>query len=123
MDYKVSVVRAAAILTNAYVAGTVLEECQDFDQVNLYVDFTIGSLTDLQIKVEFSFDNSTWYQESFSSISTTTDTLSLGVHKIAGTGKFVINVPNQGRYVRASAIGTGTVTASTATITAVMTKF
>lgn len=116
-------IRSAAILTNAYVAGTVLTDCLGYNQLTLYVDFTIGSLTDLQVKVEFSSDAGvTYFQETFSSISSTVDTLSLGVHKMAGTGKFIINVPVQGDYIKVSAIGTGTVTTSSATITGLLSK-
>lgn len=116
-------IRSAAILTNAYVAGTILKDCSGYDQLTLYVDFTIGSLTDLQVKVEFSVDGGTTYaQETFSSISTTTDTLSLGIHKMAGSGVFTINVPVQGDWIKVSAIGTGTVTNSSCAITGVLSK-
>lgn len=116
-------IRTAAILTTGYVAGTVLKECSGYDQLTLYVDFTIGSLTDLQVKVEFSVDGGTTYaQETFSSISTTTDTLSIGIHKMAATGVYVINVPVQGDWIKVSAIGTGTVTSSSLAITGALSK-
>jgi hypothetical protein len=114
--------RDAAILTNAYVAATVVEKCNEYDQLCLYVDFTVGSLTNILVKVEFSIDNTNYFQESFSSISTTTDTLSLGVHKITATGKYIINVPVQGTYAKVSVIGEGTVTSSSCAISGVLTR-
>ena len=122
-DYITKSVRAAAILTTGYVAGTVIGtdfQLYQHNQLVLLVNFTIGSLTNASIKVEFSPDNSTWYQETFSSISTTTDSVSLGVHLFAGTGKFRIAIPIKDRYIRVSAIGNGTVTNSTMTIDAVI---
>jgi hypothetical protein len=47
-------VRSSAILTDAYVVGTILEECSKYDELVLLTDFTIGSLTNAEIKVEMS---------------------------------------------------------------------
>lgn len=112
-------VRTSAILTNSYVASDVLGvdldvpyRVQEYNQMVLLVDFTIGSLTSASIKVETSPDNSAWYQESFGSISAGTDTITLGVHTIAATGKYRIPIAIKDRYIRVSVIGTGTVTNS-----------
>ena len=120
-------VRSSAILTNSYVAGNVLGDdvsspdiLKTSNQLVLYVNFTIGSLTSASVKVEFSSDKSTWVQETFSSISGGTDTLSLGVHTMTATGVYEIAVPIKAKYVRVSAIGTGTVTSSLMAITAVV---
>jgi len=128
-DYNFKSVRAAAILTNAYVAGNILgpgnadvSDVAQFNQLNIYVDFTLGSLTDGQIKIEFAHDGVTpdWYQESFSSISGALDTVSAGTHKFTATGKYRISIPMKDNYVRISAIGTGTVTSSSMKIGAVI---
>lgn len=129
-DYKTFAVRDAAILTNSYVAGTVIGFTEDFinkgvhlnNQLNIYIDFTIGSLTDLYIKIEFSSDNTTYYQESFSSIpaASGTDTVSLGLHKFTGTGKYRLALPIKDRYIKISAQGNGTVTSSSLSINAVI---
>jgi hypothetical protein len=113
---KLSTVREAAILTTSYVTGTTIDTEGIRNQLILLVDFTIGSLTDAQIKLEFSRDGSTWYQETFSSISTGTDTLSLGVHKMTATGLYRVSASIMDRYVRVSAIGTGTATSSSLAI-------
>lgn len=109
---KLSTVRDSAILTTSYVAGTVVDTEGIRNQIMIYADFTLGSLTDAQIKVEFSRDGATYYQETFSSISSGTDTLSLGVHKMTATGLYRIALDVMDRYVKISAIGTGTTTSS-----------
>ena len=111
-------VRAAAILTNSYVAGTVISDLEGLNQLTLYVAFTIGSLTSLEVKVEFSPDGTTFYQETFEALSAGTATDSLGEHTMAATGNYRIPIPIQCHSVRVSAKGTGTVTASSCTIDA-----
>lgn len=53
-DFTTQSVRSLAILTGSYVAGTVLENVSRQNQLVLECDFTIGSLTNCEIKVEFS---------------------------------------------------------------------
>ena len=127
-DYNFKTIRAAAILTNSYVAGNVIGLGATADQLNvheenqliIYVDFTIGSLTDGRIKVEFAHDATTpdYYQESFSSISGGTDTVTVAEHKFTGTGKYRIAIPIKDNSVKISAIGTGAVTNSSMKISA-----
>jgi hypothetical protein len=122
-NYVLKPVRSAAILTNSYVAGTVigLDPLVEMNnQLVILAKFVVGSLTSAEIKVEFSPDGTTYYQESFSSISTTTDTLSLGEHKMGGTGNFRIAIPIKDRYIKISAKGTGTVTSSSLAIDAIV---
>lgn len=122
-DYIFKTVRAAAILTNGYVAGTVLgiDELQPklHNQLVIYVDFTIGSLTSASVKVEFSDDNSDYYQETFGSIAAGVETDTVGVHTLSATGKYRIPIPCKDGFVKISAIGTGTVTSSSMAIKAV----
>lgn len=117
-------IRAAAILTGAYVAGTVLSYANANpalrNQLNILAAFTIGSLTDAQIKVEYSHDGTTYYQETFEAVSATTSTLSLGVYKLSATGNYVISIPIKASYIKISAIGTGVVTGSSLKLDAVI---
>ena len=115
---KLSTVRDSAILTTSYVAGTVIDTEGIRNQLIIYAALTLGSLTDAQLKVEYSRDGSTYYQETFSSTSSTTDTLSLGVHKMSASGNYRIALDVMDRYVKISAIGTGTTTGSLLAITA-----
>ena len=134
VDYKQpATVRTSAILTTSYVAGNVLgaetssvaspseiAKVNEYNQLILYVTFTIGSLTSAEIKVEFSPDNSTFYQETAMLISGGTVTDSLAAHAITATGNYRIAIPMNDRYVRVSAKGTGTVTSSEMGITAIL---
>lgn len=123
-------VRSAAILTNAFVAGTILApndvtgnknaNPSGENQLIVYVKFTLGSLTDGQVKIEFSHDGTNFYQESFSSISAGVDTVSLGAHKFTASGNYRIAVPIKDNFIRISAIGTGTVTSSSMTVDATL---
>lgn len=113
-------IRSAAILTTSYVAGTVLSDCTGYNQLVLYVAFTIGSLTDAQIKIEYSPDGVTYYQETYDGISGGTNTESLGARRFTATGNYRITVPVRDRYIRVSAIGTGTVTGSSMAISGIL---
>jgi len=126
-DYESKIIRNAAILTNAYVAGTILDGPTTvgmhlMNQLNLYIDFTKGSLDSVSLKVEFSNDyvagvnDGTWYQETFESVSGGVATDTLGVHTISATGKYRLLINIKDKYVRVSAIGTGTVTSSSLSI-------
>lgn len=120
LDYIKKPVRTAAILTGSYVAGTVLENTHNYNQLVVLVQFTIGSLTTAEIKIEVSPDNSTWFQETFASIATVTSTLSLGEYAMGATGNYRIPFSLKDRYIRISAKGTGTVTSSSMTIDAIL---
>ena len=105
-------IRASAVLTDAYVA-TTKQEIVDVNQLVLYVDFTIGSLTSAEMKIEFSNDDSSWFQEA-SQVSGGSGLFTLNplVRKFDATGKKRIAIPVTDRYVRVSVKGTGTVTDS-----------
>jgi len=47
------------------------------------------------------------------------DTLSAGEHKMSATGTYRIALPTKDRYIKISAIGTGTVTNSSMAIKAI----
>lgn len=123
MDFINRPVRAAAILTNAYVAGTVLENTQKSNVMTINFDFTIGSLTDAQIKVEVSTDGVNYYHLQSDSISAGVNTLAGLVYKLTAdatgsTTPLTINT----KYIKVSAIGTGTVTDSSLAINVVLGK-
>lgn len=119
-DYNKYDIRAAAILTTAYVAGTVIEANQQ-NQLVIYLDFTKGSLTTAELKVEFSPDNSDYYQETASSVTAGVDTNTLVEHQVSATaGKYRIAIPIKDRYIKISVKGTGTPTSSSAKVTAIL---
>ena len=140
-EYLKRTVRAAAILTSSYVAGTVIgadsingttqevtsDNVDQFNFLALEVDFTLGSLTTAGIIVEFSEDNSTWFQVQKSTTSGGVTTFLPYVIQLSATGKYYININSEcfngggfhSRYFRISAIGVGTATSSSMTITAI----
>src|SRR5262245_19396771 len=104
------VVRASATLTGSYVAQTDTlhySETGDASQLVYLNNYTKGDETSASVKVEFSADKSTWYQETFSSISSGTDTLTLGEHTMSATGKYVLYVPSCMPFTRISCKATG----------------
>ena len=139
IDYSLHSVRTAAALTNSYVAGTVLgAEAQSvsaggsitfpnqYNQLLLYISFTKASTTSLEWKVEFSPDNTNWYQESSELVSGGTATNREMEHTIVSANQSAASqlyrfaIPVTDRYIRVSAKCTGTVTSSSATITGVL---
>ena len=56
VDYQTHAVRASAIVTDAYVAGTIIEAQQSHNQLIVEVGFTIGDLTSGEVKIEFARD-------------------------------------------------------------------
>lgn len=123
-DFIVKPVRSAAILTNSYVAGDVLEGCEKYNALSLLIDFTKGSLTDAQIKVEVSDNGTNYYTMLADFVSAGVNTVAGLVYKLTAatvsgsTTPLAIN----NKYIKISAIGTGTVTGSSLAIKAVLGK-
>lgn len=123
-DYMFWDVRNSAILTNGYVAGTVLNYTNANpalrNQLNVLVNFTKGLLTTAEVKIEYSSDGVNFFQDTFESITGGTSTLSLGEYTISSTGNYIISIPIKAAYIRISAKGTGTVTSSLMEIDAIL---
>jgi hypothetical protein len=119
-DYILKAIRASLILTDAYVAGTVLDLSAKYDKIALLIDFTKGSLTTAEYKIEFSPDNTNWYQETASVITTGVSADTLVSHQIDATGKYRILIPVVDRYMKVSVKGTGTMTNSLMKVDAVL---
>lgn len=119
-DYIHKAVRASLILTTAYVAGTVIEDAHGLNQLIILARWTKGSLTSLELKVEFSHDGTNWYQETFTSISGGTSTIVFGEYTTTTAGNYRIPVEIKDRFIRISGKGTGTVTGSLLVLDAVV---
>jgi hypothetical protein len=124
-------VRASAILTSSYVAATIIgptatgvykRRVADYNQLKIIADFTIGSLTDCDIQVEYSEDGTTYSQESFGAVTTNEEIRYLAHHTLAGTGIYEINLPINTNFIKISAIGNGTATSSLLAIDVVLAK-
>jgi hypothetical protein len=113
--------RASSVLTNSYVnSSSIAASDNGENQLILLVDVTLGSLTSIEIKVEFSDDNATFFQESFGAISGGADTLTLGEHTFTVDGNYRLPIPVMDRFLRIAAKGTGTVTSSLLAIDGVL---
>ena len=122
-DQKITAVRAEAVLTTSYVAGTVLTQTRIYNQLLVLVNFTIGSLTSMEVRVEFSNDNSTFYQEVIDAANSLSQfTSSLGDRTFTATGNYRIAIPIADNFIRISVKGTGTVTDSLCTVDAVLAR-
>jgi len=119
------------VLTNSYVAGNVIgqtssgvykiPDLQSFSSMKVIADFTIGSLTDCDIKVEFSNDGTTYWQETFTAVSGDESTASLGHTTIDGDGVYGFDIERlTAAFVKISAVGNGTVTGSSLAIDVIL---
>ena len=103
-------------LTGAYsgnVSATQVSNSEN--QLTLFVSYTMDAgetSNSIEVKVEFSPDGTTWFQETSKSISSGTMTHSLAEHTFASTGagnedNFVVNTNANYQYFRVSAKETG----------------
>lgn len=123
-------IRAAAVLTTSYVAAIVLgdesispSKVQLYNQLMLDLSITKESLTSIEVKVEFSPDNTNWYQEACEEIDEGVATLyplehTIPAASLAATQKIRLPIQINDRYIRISFKGTGTVTSSSVSATA-----
>ena len=131
-DYIKRNIRSSAILTGSYVAATVLgaengttietrtTKPSEYNQLVLFIDFTIGSLTDMRLKIETSPDGTNYYQESVGTITSAVELDEALEHKFTATGKYRLAIPTTDRYIKVSVKGTGTATSSLCAIDAVL---
>lgn len=126
LDYHYYPILAPTVLTTSYVpyelqltdpnSGAVIQSLLQNDQLIIYGFLTLGSLTSMNLKVEFSNDNSTWVQETLDFVgSASTGVINEYpfVRNIAQSGNFRIPIRIRDQYIRISVEGVGTVTGST----------
>jgi hypothetical protein len=123
-------IRPAAILTTSYVAAKVLGLTDKADGTQIMANpfmangleleclYTKGSLTSVEIKIEFSQDGTNFVQETNKVISGGTTTLTVNEYTSTTSTNFHISLPIMANYIRVSAKGTGTVTSSSLAIVA-----
>lgn len=116
-------VRAAAILTGSYVATTATQVKQS-NQAVFLIDFTLGSLTSMLVKVQYSSDGTNFYDEPYSDTSSATISsdeaqvpLRSRVHVFDTTSAKYLAVPLKTNYVRLAVKGVGVATSSSCTVT------
>ena len=119
-NIKTVTVRAAATLTTSYVASNALN-IQGANQLQMLVSFTKGSSDGCRLKIEFSEDESTWYQESVADIMATNDVEHAPLtRKVNDSANLIMSVPISASFLRVSSqaitSGTGTSLSILATI-------
>jgi len=124
LGYEIKVIRDAAILTNSYVSTDIRGlndnlDLSDRNQVELYVDFTIWSLTSLDMIVEFWSCWTEYYQETSMEINWGIWTINLFERQFTESWKFRISFPIKDKFMRIRVKWTGTVTSSSLQITSV----
>lgn len=107
--------REAAILTTSYVYHAIDGPNSDdpeligYNQVILYVDFTLGDLTTMELVFEYSNDGTNWFQETTESISSGVASCETLVHQFDESGTYALPNTNASKYMRIGVKGTGTV--------------
>jgi hypothetical protein len=105
--------RAAAILTTGEVAASALDLNEAWgSRVSVFLDFTLGSLTNVVVRFYASMDGTTYYPVSADTGAVMTETVTATATRAYTVGNLV-----GWKWFRASVQGTGTVTSSSATLT------
>ena len=106
-------IRETSALTVSYVSSDIFN-IQGANQLQLLVAFTKGDSDGLRLKIEFSEDRSTWYQESkVSEFPSGGDVVHTPItRKIEDSTNLVVSTPMSASFLRVSAqaitSGTGT---------------
>ena len=124
LDYEAKVIRESTILTNSYVETLIRWFNDNIDltwknQVVLLLDFTIWSLTSLNILVDFSNDWIDYYQEISIETIWWIWVVSLFEYTFNETWKYRLSFPIKDKYMRIRVNGTWTVTGSLLKITSI----
>jgi len=130
LDYRyIPNVRSSAVLTGSYVAGTVIGPTStgvfqangnEYNMLLVDVDVTLGSLTSVELKVEFSEDGSTYFQQSSVSTASGTITASVAEYTFGASVNYRLEIPVAAQFIRISSKGTGTVTNSLLAVDAIL---
>jgi len=116
---KMAEIRAAAILTNTYVATDEVD-VSGFSKVAIFFSVTKASLTSFEYKVQQSFDEgSTWYDISAETVASATITDGIPIYQrtLAANEKWYKVILAVGERLRVQVQGTGTLTACSCTVT------
>ena len=113
------VVRASAVTTNSYVAGSIIGDISEYNSVGLEIKVTKGSLDSVEVKIEESQDGENYYQQVAEASSSGTISTSLAARTFTVNGSYAILInPVRAKFIKVSTKGTGTVTSSLVAIKA-----
>ena len=99
-------IRGNIVLTGSYVAGTI-RKVTNYGQATLYVKYTKGDETSMQVKIEFGIDETTWYQDTEYVYSGGVDTGAQKVITYTSTGNYRIPLQVTDNYIKVSVKATG----------------
>ena len=108
-NLKTIVVREAMALTTSYTVSDSIN-IQGANQLQLLVSFTKGSSDGCRLKIEFSEDKQTWYQESIVSFLSNDAEHRPFVRKINDSANLIMSIPISASFLRISgqAVTSGT---------------
>ena len=116
----------ATAINSAVTAGTSID-CNNHNQISLYVTYTRNAGTGIQFNIEVSDDGSTWYKLQASALSSGTLTMSDVLYKkvSSSTVSFVVNFETNAKNFRlANVVATGSPNANDkATVSAILGGF
>ena len=116
----------ATAFNSAVTAGTSID-CNNHNQISLYVTYTRNAGTGIQFNIEVSDDGSTWYKLQASALSSGTLTMSDVLYKkvSSSTVSFVVNFETNAKNFRlANVVATGSPNANDkATVSAILGGF
>ena len=115
IDLEATSIRSSAVLTTSYVATTV-RSLDKYNQLTLLVAYTKGSSTQMRLKVEFSEDKSTFFQETSAIVADANVEHTLFYRWMDTTGNYIIRIPNLGTWYKVSVIA---ITSGTNTLCAI----
>jgi len=105
---KPHTVRAVAVPTSSYVAGSIFS-CDEHNTLGVMVNYTKGDETSIELKIESSIDAGVTYgQQTTESASGGTITVTLAVRQFTATGNYwVVIQPIKADTVKISVKSTG----------------
>lgn len=99
-------IRYDQVLTGSYVAGNILNTI-NFGQTTIYVKYTKGDETSMQVKIEYGNNTTTMYQDTEYTYAAGVDTGTLKVITYTATGNYRIPLPTTDKNLKISVKATG----------------
>ena len=98
------ILRGSSALTTSFVETETMN-IQGANQVQLLISFIRGDSEGCRLKIEYSEDRVTWYQESMVSEFPSLNEVEHGMitRKIEDAGNYVLSIPVSSSYIKVSA--------------------
>lgn len=119
-NYLNKAVRADLIPTTSYVVGTQLDDCHNFNQLDILVKWTAGTASSMEIYAEYSVDGTTFFRDCNATVTSGSTALVASNYTFVDGGNYRIEIPISCRYVNIYVKGSGTLTTSKIQVDAVL---